>query len=179
MRKIVFLVGAFFLSILYPHTIRSEALKLNSAKVEVYFSPKSGVGNRIANLIKKACCSVYVAVYSFTNRKIAWAIVDAHRRGVDVKVILDEGQAKVRFGKYEFFRKKGVPVLLDTDGGLMHDKFAIIDNKIVITGSYNWTRNAEHRNRENVIIIYSRSLAEIYTEEFFKLWRRYMRGRNH
>ena len=140
-----------------------------------YFSPRSGVGNKIASLINRACCSVYIAVYSFTNRKIAWAVVDAYRRGVNIKVILDKGQAKVRFGKYNFFLKKGIPIMLDNDGGLMHHKFAVIDNKTVITGSYNWTRNAELRNRENAIIIHSRQVAEIYTEEFFKLWQKYTR----
>ena len=65
--------------------------------------------------------------------------------------------------------------MLDYDGGLMHHKFAVFVINSVITGSYYWTRNAELRNRENAIIIHSRQVAEIYTEEFFKLWQKYTR----
>ena len=94
-----------------------------------------------------------VAMFSFTSRPLARALVRAAQRGVRVRVVLDDGQAKSKYSKYRFLVNKGIPVKLDNRSAYMHHKFAVIDHKMVITGSYNWTASAKKRNDENLVVL--------------------------
>jgi len=94
-----------------------------------------------------------VAMFSFTSRPLARALVRAAQRGVRVRVVQDDGQAKSKYSKYRFLVNKGIPVKLDNRSAYMHHKFAVIDHKMVITGSYNWTASAKKRNDENLVVL--------------------------
>ena len=124
----------------------------------------------IESFINNAHQSIDVAMFSFTSRPLAWALVKAAQRGVRVRVILDDGQARSRWSKYRFLVKRGIPVKLDNRSAYMHHKFAVIDGKLVITGSYNWTASAEKRNDENLVVLRSPEFIKAYEREFERLW---------
>ncbi|MCK4325743.1 phospholipase D family protein [bacterium] len=136
----------------------------------VYFSPKGGCQGAIVKQVNEAKSEILVAMYALTEGDISWALVKARERGIDIKVVLDQAQRTQKYAKGRFLSKKGVPVRYENRSGLLHHKFAVIDNKIVITGSFNWTASAESRNNENLLIITSEELAQEYKREFRKLW---------
>lgn len=151
------------------------------AKVEVYFSPEGGAQDAIVERIEGAERAIDVAMYALTNREIAWALVRAHERGVRIRVLLDgDFDASCKYSKGTFLSRHGVKVKLDRSHmvggevqGHMHNKFAILDGKVVVTGSYNWTASAEHRNDENLLIITDApELCKEYERQFTKLWTR-------
>ena len=126
----------------------------------------------VESLINHAQTSIDVAMFSFTSRPLAWALVRAAQRGVRVRVVLDDGQARSRWSKYRFLKKKGIPVKLDNRSAYMHHKFAVIDGKLVITGSYNWTASAEKRNDENLVVLRMPEFIRAFEGEFERLWER-------
>lgn len=151
----------------------------------MYFSPKGGCASAIEREIEKSKKEILVAMYSFTSSQLAWALVRARKRGVEVRVILDPSQVESRFSKVEFLKKRGIKVKVDLfhliESGRrlekypskMHHKFAVIDGKVVITGSYNWTAYAERYNDEDCLVFTdAEELAKLYIKKFFKLWER-------
>lgn len=158
------------------------AAVLISTRVEVFFSATDGCRERILRSINGAVESIYVAIYTFTSREIAEALVEAARRGVDVKVIMDPSQAEEKFSKYNFLRKNGIRVVTpvyDVPQGRgrffrpkMHHKFIVFDKKYVLTGSYNLTASAEELNDENCVFIYEdKRIVQRFIDEFNRLWR--------
>jgi phosphatidylserine/phosphatidylglycerophosphate/cardiolipin synthase-like enzyme len=134
-----------------------------NASYKVCFTPKEQCANLIVTTINQAQKQVLVQAYSFTSAPIARALVNAHKRGVDVRVILDKSQFRERgFSSARFFSDYGIPILIDYQPSIAHNKVIIIDQKIVITGSFNFTRAAEKRNAENVIVISDSVLAKKY-----------------
>jgi phosphatidylserine/phosphatidylglycerophosphate/cardiolipin synthase-like enzyme len=107
-----------------------------------------------------------VQAYSFTSPPIAQALVRAKERGVIVKVTLDKGQERDKHSQMGYVAKAGIPVLIDRPPGLAHNKVMIIDDAIVVTGSFNFTRAAQMRNVENLLFIQSKSLAATYTKQW-------------
>jgi phosphatidylserine/phosphatidylglycerophosphate/cardiolipin synthase-like enzyme len=110
-------------------------------------------------------------IYSFTNDDIAAAFIEAKRRGVDIKLVMDNEQLNVHGGEYRALVEGGVNVRVDRRSGIMHNKVAVIDGKIVITGSYNWSSGAENLNRENLIIIKDPALTSKYQKNCEDIWR--------
>lgn len=135
----------------------------------VYFSPKGGCADAIVSWINSANSSIYILIYSFTLDSIGRALLEAYSRGVDVKAVFEESQV-TQYSEYWRLKDAGIPVRNDTNPRSMHHKVVIIDEEIVITGSYNWSKTAEEENNENLIIIRSKDIAEIYGEEFEKIW---------
>lgn len=168
MKKFNLPLERLILSIIIVSCISNFAFPLS---VEVYFSPKGGCEKRIIELIDAAQESIDLAMYAFTNSKIAWALVRAHERNVKVRVLLDGQEAKDKYSKGVFLKKRGIFVVYDRMPGLMHNKFCIIDNKIVITGSYNWTATAEDKNEENLVVIHDPKVANTYKARFEYLLR--------
>lgn len=153
--------------------------------VEVYFSPKGGCADAIEKKVDSAKKEILVAVYTFTSSQLAWALVRARKRGVDVKVVLDVSEAENPFSKVEFLKNKGIETKIDyyhilqtqrkmrKFPGKMHHKFAVIDEEVVITGSYNWTATAEEHNDEDCLIFTDAGeLARVYKKKFFTIWER-------
>lgn len=154
---------SFFLVILCFSTVYT---------LDVYFSPNGGCQERIIREIDKAQNYINIAMYSFTARPIAQALVRARKRGVKIKILLDRFQAKGKYSKSRYFEKRGfdVKIISGVGRGLMHNKFAVIDGLLVITGSYNWTASAEHRNDENMLVIYDDNVVKAFERRFLKLW---------
>ncbi|MCJ7462509.1 MAG: phospholipase D family protein, partial [Candidatus Baumannia cicadellinicola] len=139
--------------------------------IEVGFSPGITAKYIILNAILNAEKSLDIAAYSFTNKIITLAIIHAHQRGVKVRIIADKkSNHNKRTAIYHLINHK-VPIRLISHYSIMHNKFIIVDNKSVQTGSFNYTQNAESNNAENVIFIKNKPyIANQYTKEFNRLW---------
>jgi len=133
------------------------------------FSPRQGATELVVSTIDKARQSVRVAAYSFTSHSIADALVQAHQRGVDVEVVLDKSQRKRSLAG--FLKENGVPVRINSHYAIMHNKFMIIDGKVLELGSFNYTKSAEEKNAENVLVLRNRTkIIKDYTTQWQKLW---------
>jgi len=106
--------------------------------------------------------TVKVQAYSFTSAPIAKALVDAHKRGVRVEVILDKSQWTEKYSSADFLAHAGIPTRIDAQHKIAHNKIMVIDGAVVITGSFNFTRGAEYDNAENLLVIRSQALAAQY-----------------
>jgi len=130
--------------------------------IEVYFSPKGGATEAVVRALDAAKQSVFVQAYSFTSKEIAEALLAAHERGVVIHVILDKSDQGEHYSEADFLANTGIPVLIDAKHQIAHNKIMIIDGETVITGSFNFTRQAEEHNAENLLVIHDRALAERY-----------------
>ena len=149
-----------------------DSMGVNSLNLlSVSFSRVDDTSSLISTWISKANSSIEVAVYSFTQDSIADALVSAKNRGVAVRVLMDSGTISDSGSEYSRLQKLGISIKTDSSKGLMHDKFFIIDGRVVGTGSYNWTISAEDDNAENLLIVMSVALAERYLNEFTALWK--------
>ena len=141
-----------------------------SPSYEIHFSPKGGCADTIIYWIGRANQSVHVLMYVFTLPNVAEALISAHDRGIEVKIVFDKSQGS-SYGQYVILKAAGIGVRNDTNpDGIMHNKVAIIDNRIVITGSFNWTNSAENSNNENLVVIRSVDVASRYESEFQRIW---------
>jgi phosphatidylserine/phosphatidylglycerophosphate/cardiolipin synthase-like enzyme len=133
---------------------------------KVYFSPSGGCTASIVNALTAAKTSVLVQAYSFTSAPIAGALVDAHKRGVTVQVILDKSNRTANYSAADFISHAGISTFIDTCHAIAHDKVILIDDHIIITGSFNFTKAAEERNSENLLIIDEATLAASYIQNW-------------
>lgn len=129
---------------------------------EVRFSPKGGCTEAVVEALGRARTSVLVQAYSFTSAPIAKALVEAHRRGVKVEVILDRSQRTEKYSSADFILHQGIPTSIDDQHAIAHNKVMVIDGTTVITGSFNFTRAAEEHNAENLLVLQDASLADQY-----------------
>ena len=137
---------------------------------EVYFSPQGGVQEKIVEELKAAKRTVDVMMYGLTSDVLSQSIVKAHKRGVKVRVLLDKVQSRGNESKSDYLIDHGIEVRIEHQKGIMHNKVAIIDDSTVITGSYNWTSNAELMNQENMLVIDTPEIVQKYQERFQYLW---------
>ena len=139
--------------------------------VKVYFSPNGGCQETVIQEISKAQKTIDIAMYNLTTRKISQELVNAKARGVQIRIFLDQGEGNGKYSKGRYLMDKGVDVRFYAGTGLMHNKFAVIDNKVLITGSFNWTASAERDNQENLLIITDENVIKQYAQRFEMLWR--------
>jgi len=134
--------------------------------IQVYFSPKGGATEAVVDALAHATNSVFVQAYSFTSAPIAQALVESHRRGVKVNVILDHSQRTEKYSEADFLQHAGVPTFIDARHPIAHNKIMIIDEYLVLTGSFNFTKQAEEHNAENLLAINDPILAKKYLENW-------------
>lgn len=135
------------------------------------FSPGDDCINEIIRLIKGAESSIDICVFTISDDRISREIVEAHRRGVKVKIITDDDKTGDRGSDIFALAKVGIEVMIDRTSNHMHHKFALFDGKVVLTGSYNWTRSAADYNYENIIVTDDKKMVASYTGCFTKLWK--------
>ncbi len=137
-----------------------------SASVEcsVCFTPGNPCTQKIVDKIEHAKKEILVQSYSFTSIEIGNALIRAHQRGVKVKMIVDSSQE----GKLLITQlaHAGIPMFIDKPAGIAHNKVMIIDEQIVLTGSFNFTKAAQNRNVENSICIISKKIAAQYRKQW-------------
>jgi phosphatidylserine/phosphatidylglycerophosphate/cardiolipin synthase-like enzyme len=150
-----------------------EKIKLMNGEISTYFTPDENYQKIILDYIKNAEKEIKVMIFTFTDSKIAQALADAYKRGVDVKVITETFQAGSRWSVYGDFQND-FPFILDKNYKTFHHKILLIDDKHILTGSYNFTKSALENNDENAVIISdNKDIYEAYENEFDILWEEY------
>ncbi|MEI4269753.1 MAG: phospholipase D family protein [Candidatus Dasytiphilus stammeri] len=141
-----------------------------SLNIEVGFAPAISASKLILQSISQAHRKIDIAAYSFTSKPISLALLAVQKRGVIIRIIADH-KANNRYTALTFLANHGISIRLNHHYAIMHHKFMIIDNKIVQTGSYNYTRAAAKQNAENVIVLNNAPyIALQYEKEFKRLW---------
>jgi phosphatidylserine/phosphatidylglycerophosphate/cardiolipin synthase-like enzyme len=137
---------------------------------EAFFSPDDACVARIVRLFDSARRSADVCVYTITDDRIKHAILAAHHRQVAVRIISDNEKSDDRGSDVNQLANIGVPVRVDRSEHHMHHKYAIFDQKRLLTGSYNWTRSAAENNEENFIVTGDDRLLKAFCRAFDDLW---------
>lgn len=156
-KEVIEVLNGFF-----AHGIVSDKKPVRN---DAYFN---GIADRIINDLDGARVSIHVCIAWFTNQRIADKLIEKYKEGIDVKVIFYDDHTNSKFGvKIDKIPYKAVR---GTKGGIMHNKYCIIDNQKVITGSYNWSEKAENKNDENAAVMYDYDRASDYSVEFRKMF---------
>jgi phosphatidylserine/phosphatidylglycerophosphate/cardiolipin synthase-like enzyme len=157
------LVVALFIAgcaITAPPSSTAAAASGSECRWQVFFSPN------VVTTLGDAKKTVRVQAYSFTSAPIAKALLDAKTRGVDVKIILDRSQVTAKYSSADFFQNQGMQPWIDYQHAIAHNKVMVIDDATVITGSFNYTKAAENKNAENLLIIHDPKLAQAYAKNW-------------
>ena len=149
--------------------VENPIVYLEGIKVENYFCPEDDCADKVIRTLKKAESSIYFMTFSFTHGGIGNVLLMKNLEGVLVKGVFENRGSGSEYSKFNIFDFQGISVVKDKNPANMHHKVFIIDNSIVITGSFNPSANADERNDENILIIYDKELANEYIEEFKRL----------
>jgi phosphatidylserine/phosphatidylglycerophosphate/cardiolipin synthase-like enzyme len=143
----------------------------DEARIEDAFSPYQGATALVVRTIGRAHKTVRVAAYLLTSRPIANALIKAERKGVDVKVVIDQRQSDAMGSLAAFLVENGVATRKNGFYANMHDKFMVIDDDILELGSFNYTRTAEEQNAENVLVLHGApDIVKAYLRQWNRLW---------
>jgi phosphatidylserine/phosphatidylglycerophosphate/cardiolipin synthase-like enzyme len=144
----------------------------SESSVTAFFSPKGGIEQQILTSIGGAVATIEMAAYAFTNENIANALLDAINRGVKVALVMDRSETKgPQASLHDELEKAGTAIrLISPPGGIMHDKFIIVDGKNIEWGSYNYTGRAEDTNFENATFLSNGNLAQKYHSDFVSIY---------
>lgn len=137
---------------------------------QVLFSPGTQISDTLIELLQNARKSVKLCVFSITDNTLAYEVIKCHRRGLDVKVITDDMKTFDKGSEIHSMSKRGIDIKIDHSQYHMHNKFGVIDDRIVFTGSFNWTYTASKHNQENLVVTSNHSIVEQFNEEFERLW---------
>ncbi len=152
--------------------VSSQVKLSDGTRISTYFSPYNDTISPLLKEIRSAKKSIHFMAFSFTHDILGAAIRSRFEAGIDVQGIFEERQANNRYSEYKSMKEAGLSVLLDENRGAMHHKVIVIDRETVVTGSYNFSRNAETRNSENLLIIKgNQELGAAYVAEFHRITR--------
>jgi len=160
-----FASGYFYYEGQLPTVFSSET---ESPALNVCFSPEGQCEKLAVHAIQTAKQEILVQAYSFTSRPISDALIDAHNNGIAVKILFDQSQLKAPYSQIHRLRKAGIKTKVDNVQGIAHNKTIIVDGARLITGSYNFSRAANVRNSENMLLIQDEGMAKIYRAEWYR-----------
>ena len=145
----------------------NPTVTLDGTRIDVYFSPDDGVLNALVPLLQNARSSIYFLTFSFTSNELGEIVRQQAQNGLDIEGVMDQDQIISNQGtEYDPFKQANLDVSVDGNLGLMHHKVFIIDQQIVVFGSYNFSQSAELRNDENLIVVYNPAIAAQFVQEF-------------
>ena len=143
----------------------------NTPGTRVIFSPKGGTSKELARLIKATKKEISVAAYAFSSKYLGQALSAAIKRGIRIRVLLDGDNARKSYSIDEWLVGEGIDVrFIEIKRGSLHHKFMLIDGKVLISGSYNYTNESEFRNYEATIFTNHKGLIQAFAAEFERLW---------
>jgi phosphatidylserine/phosphatidylglycerophosphate/cardiolipin synthase-like enzyme len=150
-----------------PHPM----VTIDETRIDVFFAPDDGVLNALIPLLSSAEESIHFLAFSFTSNELGDIVRAKAEDGLTVAGVMDEEQASSNQGtEFDPFQQAELDVLIDGIAGQMHHKLIIVDEKIVAFGSYNFSKSAEERNDENLLIIYDTDIAKQFMLEFGRVW---------
>jgi len=145
-------------------------MRVGDARVEVYFSPEDGVAKHVLQRLNAAKRSIYFMTFSYTEDRISDAMIARVKAGLQVRGVFEMQNAGGSGADFNRLKQGGVDVLLDGNCYILHHKVIVIDERTVITGSYNFTSSAEKDNDENLVIVDDPNLARAYLQEFDRVY---------
>ncbi|KAJ1929201.1 hypothetical protein IWQ60_001370 [Tieghemiomyces parasiticus] len=160
----------------YPmHPVKSQGAAVGTI-METHFFPSDASFRALTKALNQAHKTLDVCVFNITDDDLANCLISAKRRGVQVRIIADDEQCTSQGSDVMRLSKEhDIPVRLDNDPSHMHNKFAIIDDHLLINGSYNWTKGARRSNRENIMITDAPQAVQGYRQEYERLWKEFSR----
>ncbi len=138
---------------------------------KVYFSPGTEISEALIDVLKKANVTADICVFSITDAALAKEILNCYKRGVKVRIITDDQKIFDRGSEIQWMKGKGIDIKIDHSQYHMHNKFGVIDERIVFTGSFNWTYTASKHNQENLLVTTNHAIVEQFSGEFDRLWK--------
>ncbi|CDW81063.1 UNKNOWN [Stylonychia lemnae] len=158
----------------YVNLVQDDLLQPKPRYLDAFFFPNEANITKLINYLGKAQKSMSICIFSLTNDKLANAVYDAHARGVKVRVISDDECMNQIGSDVKWLAGQGVPCRVDSNSQFhMHNKFVIIDDTFLITGSFNWTVQAGKSNQENLLVVDNPYYIEKYSTEFENLWKQF------
>ena len=149
----------------------NPTITVDETRIDTYFSPDDGVLAALVPVLESAQESIYFLAYSFTSNQLGEIIRQKAEADVTIAGVMDDGQVRSNQGtEFDPFRQADLNVRMDGIDGLMHHKVFIVDEKIVVLGSYNFSQNAEQRNDENMLVIYDPVIAQQFMLEFQRVY---------
>jgi phosphatidylserine/phosphatidylglycerophosphate/cardiolipin synthase-like enzyme len=144
-----------------------------TAETEAIFSPRENIKENILKELESTTLTLDVAIHEITSFDMAQALVKAKQRGVKVRGIVDSKQANIRNSKITYLIQQGisVKVLGQKERGTMNHRFAILDGKRILTGSFDWSEASLKWNYESLLILHQADVVDNYQKEFERLWR--------
>lgn len=177
LHKLVFVL-VFYVGFASSHaqnlgeTTPATADALSRAEVlGLYFTPPADVAAAVIDVINQSQSEVLVQAYGFTHNGIAQALVKAQERGVGVRVLLDQKSETTNRYVVDLFNTNNISMRFDGNHAIAHNKVMIVDDNIVITGSFNFTNSAQTRNAENLLVLRSADLAKNYKANWLAHWK--------
>ncbi len=153
-----------------PSTLNNQWAILDGTPIQILFSSEDHAVDNLIALVNDAKVSIRFLAFSFTDYPLAKAMIDRAAAGVDLKGIYETFGSNSSGSELKTFLCAKLPVRQDGNPSFLHDKVIIIDNSIVVTGSLNYSSNADESNEENVVILDNAEIAALYLQEFDKLW---------
>lgn len=139
--------------------------------IDIGFSPNQGSLNLILKTINSAKQNICMATYSFTSSPIVKALIAAKQRGVSIKIVSDEQANSKKYTAVRYLANHDFNIRLNGNYAIMHNKFIVVDNKTIETGSFNYSEAAVYKNAENVIVIWNnKDVAIVYSNECNRLF---------
>ena len=148
-------------------------LNAKPALLECYFFPNQNNERKVVDMFRTCKKTLDLAIFTLTKDSISNAIEEAYKRGVKVRLIADDSCSLMLGSDVRKLAAIGVPTKTDRAKYYMHNKVAIIDKSVLVTGSYNWSRQATNYNQENILFFENKDLCEKYTQEYDKLWEQF------
>ncbi len=153
-----------------PSTLDLQSTRLNGTPIQVLFAAEDNVISHLVPLVQGAQHSVHFMAFSFTHDGLGDAMLQLAADGVDVQGIFETRGSETEYSEMPHLFCAGLPVRQDGNPGTFHHKVIIIDGEIVITGSLNFSENADESNDENVVILRNTDIARLYLQEFDRRW---------
>lgn len=153
-----------------PSTVEDQFANVDGTPLQIFFSPEDYVLDRLIPLVESAQQSIRFMAFSYTHQELKTAMMRRFAAGVDVSGIFETRGSETQYSALPAMFCARIPTRQDGNPGTFHHKVIVIDERIVVTGSLNFSRNADESNDENVIIINSRKVARFYLEEFDRRW---------
>src|SRR5215207_244014 len=154
-----------------PSQLDEQITTENGSRIVVVFTSEDpALENAIVPIVKSATQSIRFLTFSFTDFPLADAMSERSKAGVDVAGVFEKVGSETDASELKTLMCRNVPVKQDGNPGFLHHKVIVVDERIVITGSMNYSANAEESNDENVIIIDNAEIARLYLQEFERVW---------
>jgi len=153
-----------------PSTVDQQSVTVNGTPVQALFAAEDGVIGHLIPIVENAQSSVRFMAFSFTDYPLAKAMIDRAAAGVDVAGVFEKVGSETEYAELRTLHCAGVPVRQDGNPSFLHHKLIIVDERIVMTGSLNYSTSAEESNDENVIIVDNPEIAALYMQEFERVW---------